>query len=845
MSEERAAVSAAQTRVVDVLPHLRTAKFDRALTYAVPEGLTLAIGDVVRAPLGSREVYGYVVSEPRVIETVTKPRTVSGSDASSTNATMHLSPGASATGREHDTPRKGGAFRALAGKVDAPRAFDADGLRLAEFIAERYCCSLGEALASIVFAGAIPRAVDRLVPIAERPNPARFASVPPRLITLIWEDLSTGFGLETLLRHPDARRAGDRRALLSAVTALVRAGVLRRERSFESPRMREARERVLELGEREVRGPRVRALVDLVGETGHLRRADALLAGFSAAVIARALREGALRESHELVATERRPVSGSGDAGLIATAEQAAAIDVLVKAADARTFAEFLLQGVTGSGKTFVYIAAIARVLEHGGRGIVLVPEIALTPQTARRFENAFGSRVAVLHSGLSERERYESWQAAARGEVDVVVGARSAVFAQLPNLRLIVIDEAHERTYKQDATPRYDTLAVARERMRMANGVLVLGSATPPLEAYAAALEGRIGHLRIAERATSLPLPAVEVVDMAREFERGNRRAFSTALVDGIASRLERGEKVVLFVNRRGSATFVLCRACGFVPTCARCSLAFVAHRSEGLLRCHLCDAQELLVAQCPTCSAEAFREFGIGTQRVAELAEKLFPNARVVRMDSDTTTRVGDHARLLDAFRDEADILVGTQMVAKGLDFPTVTLVGVVAADIGLHVADFRAAERTFDLITQVAGRSGRARLGEAIVQTYAPDNVAIAHAAHHDFDGFAKQELVQRRELGYPPYGELIYFGVLGRRRADVEEAADRYATALRTVPEADILGPAPYAIARANNEWRYRIAAKAQDSTRLRAFIRERLQPQARADQKTRLLVNVDP
>jgi primosomal protein N' (replication factor Y) len=341
------------------------------------------------------------------------------------------------------------------------------------------------------------------------------------------------------------------------------------------------------------------------------------------------------------------------------------------------------------------------------------------------------------------------------------------------------------------------------------------------------------------------MPLPAVRIVDMARELERGNRRPFSAVLLEGLERRLERGEKSVLFVNRRGSGRFMLCRECGFVPECARCSVSLVAHRTEGLLRCHLCDAQARLDTTCPKCGSTAFREFGIGTQRVAELVADLYPRARIVRMDSDTTTRVGDHARLLDAFRDNGDLLIGTQMVAKGLDFPTVTLVGVVAADLDLHVPDFRAAERTFDLVTQVAGRSGRGLPGEAIVQTYSSEHPAIAYAARHDYDAFAAQELEARAELGYPPFGELVYFGVVGRVRAEVEAAATRYASAVAKLENVDVLGPAPYAVARANDEWRYRLAAKTPNGARLRAFVREHLQPQARRDRTTRLIVNVDP
>jgi primosomal protein N' (replication factor Y) len=784
----------------------RTARVERPLTYAVPSGLDVGVGSIVRVPLGPRETYGYVISAPR---------------------------GAA--------PRPG--LRALAERVDAPPAFDDASLALARWIAARYCCSLGEALAPFVLASAMPRVVDRFV-ISGALASADYPAVPPRLLELIREEFPEGFALDALLRHPDARRTGDRRALLGAVGALTRGGAIVRRRTFAAPRVAPARERVLEATGRDVRGPRIRALLALVATSGTLRRRDALLAGFSGALVARAVREGALRETFE-AAGRGRSAGVREEQAFAATAEQQAAIEAITARVEAGTFAEVLVHGVTGSGKTFAYIRAIARTLALGARAIVLVPEIALTPQTARRFEGAFGERVAVLHSGLSERERFESWHGAARGEFDVVVGARSAVFAPLPGVRLIVIDEAHERSYKQDGVPRYDALAVARERMRLAGGTLVLGSATPPLESYAVALRGAVAHVRLERRATGQTLPATHVVDMAAEFERGNRRIFSSLLVDALAARLERGEKSVLFVNRRGSASFILCRACGTVPHCRRCSVSLAVHRADGLLRCHLCDAQQPIPAACPACGAGPIREFGAGTQKVVEAAQTLFPSARIVRMDSDTTTRVGDHARLLDAFGSDADILVGTQMIAKGLDFPDVTLVGVVAADIGLHAPDFRAAERTFDLVTQVAGRSGRARPGEAIVQTYAPAHPAIAFAAAHDYDAFARYELAQRRELRYPPFGELIYLSTIGRDEAAARGAAERYAELLRRLPRVELLGPAPHEIARLNNEWRYRIALKGDDLEPVRRYIRETLQPLAASDRATRLAVNVDP
>jgi primosomal protein N' (replication factor Y) len=769
--------------------------------------LNLRVGDVVRVPLGSREEIAFIVTVPEL--------------------------------RESDRP-----LRKVLDAPDVPRAFDETGLALARFIAEYYVCTLGEALGAVVLSAAIPKSTDVFVVTAQEPVRGRYPSVPSRLVSLLWEEFAQGFALEHLLRHPDARRAGDRASLLKHVNTLVRAGALKRVRRFSDPRTHEYRIAVLHPGPKAIRGPKAAALVEFVRAQPGVPRADALLAGFSNAIVARAIKAGAIREEEVAparVRTRREPSS----AAFPPTPEQSGAIASVVEHLDAHVFHEAMLFGITGSGKTYVYIEAIKHVLQRGGRALVLVPEISLTPQTARRFEQAFGERVAVLHSALSQRERFDAWQACARGEVDVVVGARSAVFAPLRDVRLLIVDEAHESSYKQDSSPRYHAVTVARQRMRLAKGVLVLGSATPSLESYDDARQGRTELIRLPARATGQSLPSVRVVDMAAELEAGNRRIFSAALAQALNERLERAEKTVLFVNRRGSAGFMLCRTCGHVPECDRCSVSLTVHRGEGLLRCHYCDAQRALPRACPECGADTIREFGVGTQRVAEEVLRLYPGARVVRMDSDTTTRIGDHARLLDEFAANADVLVGTQMVAKGLDFPTVTLVGVVAADIGLHAPDFRAAERTFALISQVCGRSGRARPGEAIVQTYSPDHPAIVHAAAHDYEGFAQGELAQRCEIGYPPAQHLAYAGIIGRNRAKVLAQAQLYAQLAEESNTVTVLGPAPYPIARLNNEWRFRIAFKAPEIEPVRAILRERIIPASRGHRESRLAVNVDP
>jgi primosomal protein N' (replication factor Y) len=330
----------------------------------------------------------------------------------------------------------------------------------------------------------------------------------------------------------------------------------------------------------------------------------------------------------------------------------------------------------------------------------------------------------------------------------------------------------------------------------------------------------------------------------MGAEFAAGNRRVFSSALTEAIGERLARKEKTVLFINRRGSARFVLCRSCGTVPECPRCSTSLTVHRGEGLLRCHWCDYQAAIPELCASCGNGTVKEFGAGTERVAEETQRLFPDAVVVRMDSDTTTRVGDHARLLERFAEEGDILVGTQMVAKGLDFPQVTLVGAVAADLDLHVPDYRAAERTFGLLTQVCGRSGRARAGEAIVQTYSPEHPAIAFAALHDYDGFAALELEERRALRWPPYRRMATVGAIGRSRRAVEAAIAIWADALRDDDRFDVLGPAPYPVARVNEEWRYRTAVRTRDMPALRAALRERILPLAAETEGVRLTITID-
>ncbi|MCL6594058.1 MAG: primosomal protein N', partial [Alicyclobacillus sp.] len=491
----------------------------------------------------------------------------------------------------------------------------------------------------------------------------------------------------------------------------------------------------------------------------------------------------------QAVAQARRPVVSTGRPELpppLTTWQQRAVEQLLQSLANGR-FAEFVLHGVTGSGKTEVYLQVIARCLADGGGALVLVPEIALTPQLVQRFVGRFGEQVAVLHSALSAGERRDEWLRVRCGQARVVVGARSAVFAPVQGLRLVIVDEEHEPTYKQADSPRYDARAVARWRMERAGGTLVFGSATPSLAAMRQVEQGRASLLVLPQRANGRPLPPVQVVDMRAELRAGNRSLFSRALAEGLAAAVAAGRQAILFLNRRGFAAFLLCRHCGELLRCRHCDISLTLHHhgQRAWLQCHYCGATAPAPTDCPACHEPALRPYGAGTQQVEQIVRERWPSWRVLRMDVDTTRRKGAHEALIDQFaRGEADVLIGTQMVAKGLDFPNVVFVGVVSADTMLAVPDFQAAERTFHLLTQVSGRSGRADApGQTVVQTYQPEHYAIQAAARHDYRAFYEQERKLRAAFQYPPFCELAVFLALHPQEHVAAGAARRFERELR--------------------------------------------------------------
>lgn len=488
-----------------------------------------------------------------------------------------------------------------------------------------------------------------------------------------------------------------------------------------------------------------------------------------------------------------------------------------------------LLHGVTGSGKTEVYLQAIAEALERGEEAIVLVPEISLTPQTTERFRARFGEMVSVLHSRLSDGERFDEWMKIHEEKVRIVVGARSALFAPFRKLGLIVVDEEHENSYKQDEAPRYNARDVAVVRGALENAIVVLGTATPSLESYHNAVSGKYILSELTKRVDDYLMPKMRVVDMRDEaIETGQPSIYSRELVDEIHDRLRRGEQTIIFLNRRGFASQMMCRQCGYVAGCSECSISYTYHRGRECLTCHLCGAILPAPKRCPDCQSDEIRYGGLGTEKVEAIACKLFPSANIARMDSDTMTRKDSYEKTLGAFRSgKIDILIGTQMIAKGLHFPNVTLVGVIYADLSLRIPDFRAQERTFQLLTQVAGRAGRGEVeGLVVIQTYSPFNPAIQYAVNHDYKGFYDEEMELREVLAYPPAGHMIAVKLKGKNEEAVAELAAEFLE--RVMPsvhsEITVSGPNPSPIAKIKGNHRYAILFRGTGMKELRATLR---------------------
>lgn len=512
--------------------------------------------------------------------------------------------------------------------------------------------------------------------------------------------------------------------------------------------------------------------------------------------------------------------------------EQAAIVEMFRSDYDRGIRMPVLIHGITGSGKTQVYMAMIDHVLAQGRQAIVLIPEIALTYQTVMRFYHRFGSRICVMHSRLSAGEKYDQMERARRGETDIMIGARSALFTPFENLGLIVMDEEHEGAYKSEGAPRYHAREVAQELARIHDAQLVLGSATPSLEAYTRAQAGIYRLYRLENRAGAGNLAHTEVVDLREEMKQGNKSVFSLRLQQLIRDRLERGEQTMLFMNRRGYASFVSCRSCGEAVKCPHCDVSMTLHNKNRLV-CHYCGYTIPLPKKCPSCGSAYLAGFGTGTQKIEELAGQMFPDARILRMDLDTTSRKGGHEAILSAFaRGEADILIGTQMIVKGHDFPRVTLVGILAADTSLYAPDYRCGERTFQLLVQAAGRAGRSdRPGIAVIQTYMPEHYCIQTAARQDYQEFYRQEMGFRKLMAYPPDCHMLEIFMTGRDETLLNHMMDQvYESVNRNFKGVvQLIGPVPAAVYKVNDIYRKILYMKQQNYDiliRIQTYIQDR-------------------
>lgn len=506
---------------------------------------------------------------------------------------------------------------------------------------------------------------------------------------------------------------------------------------------------------------------------------------------------------------------------LFATEEQKTAIDEITSSIDKNKAHSFLLHGVTGSGKTEVFLQTIDYTVKQGKSALVLVPEISLTPQMVSRFVNRFGERIAVLHSGLSPGERYDQWYRVLCGKANIVIGARSAVFAPLSNIGIIIVDEEHSETYKSEMTPRYNAKEIALKRSEQFGAVTVFASATPSVESYTKALTGEYKLIEMKKRYNEGSMPDIHIVDMRDELENGNKSMFSKSLHDEIKHNIENKEQTILLMNRRGFSTFVSCRKCGFVPICQNCNISLTYHKYDDSLKCHYCGHIEPNYSICPACGSKYIRYFGGGTQRVEEEVKKLFPDATTIRLDADVTTRKNSHKKILDSFvKDKIDILIGTQMVSKGLDFSNVTLVGVMSADTTLHMNDFRSGERTFDLLEQVSGRAGRGdKKGRAVIQTYTPEDYAINLVKTHNYKEFYNKTIKERCAMWYPPYCEMVCIRISDESNDVARKASFKFKEAFGDINEMPeriaILGPIPSHVSKIKNKYRWQIIIKSDN------------------------------
>jgi primosomal protein N' (replication factor Y) len=822
-----------------------------ALTYGLPEdGPRPRPGTRVLVPLGKRAITGIVLDEG-----VSEPQANGGPEAATAaGADASGAPDGRIPGTEASAPT---AVKPILDVLDDEPFLPEPVVALARWVAEYYATGIGEAIGAAM----PPRAwveSDQCAQITDAGHGRLLIERGSRR-----EILQALIGGKAL---PAADLPGPRQRVRSTLLALERDGLIAITRPLTgtASAFRTVRLAALTAQGHGVQGagddaasgapllgPRQReALAMLAGAPDGLETAELAARGVPSSALKRLASLGLVSFSRRRIERDPFPhasAAGTARAAVVLTAEQDAAFSRLRTLARASRFAAAVLHGVTGSGKTELYLR-LAQDATSRGRGVLLlVPEIALTPAVAGAFRSMFRERVAIQHSGLSDGERHDQWHRIRRGNVDVVVGTRSAVFAPIGHLGLVIVDEEHDSSYKQEESPRYHGRDVAVVRARMAGALVVLGSATPSLESYHNAQAGRYELVTLARRVLDRPMASVRLVDMRQEYAtHGPDVVISRPLADAIQERLARGEQAMVLLNRRGFATSIFCRQCGATLECPNCCVTLTVHRAARRARCHYCNYAIAIPTACLDCAGPFLEQAGFGTERVEADLQALFPGARLARVDRDTIRKRGAIAAVLERFSSGGiDVLVGTQMIAKGHDFPQVTLVGVVSADVGLGLADFRAAERTFQLLTQVAGRAGRGEIaGEAVVQTIHPDHYSIRHACRQDYAAFYQQEIRFRRSMQYPPAVAMINAVVKGASLESAIADAREIVNALRRGGEPyRVLGPAPAPLSKIKGEHRAQFFIKGTHRGAMRKALLKALG--ARPDLKRRTIVDVDP
>lgn len=806
-------------------------------TYSIPDVLSQSISPGMRVlvPFGKRRLTGYVVA------------------------------------LKSDTSLE--KIKPIEDVLDEKPAFSGELMELAQWISQYYLCSLGEVLKAMLPAGISVESERRI-----KLNPGYWASegdkydfkaeTQIRIVQTVNE--------ENELNFKQLEKIVGSRGLHYHVQQLVKKGVLEFSYKLLAVKVKPQYRKFVRLKQHYSSANEFEAAISQINpqakkqitccrilweQQKSIQQSELLKQCDATSSIIKSLIDSKLIVTEDREVTRRYLAEADNEPAqeIILNPDQQQALNQILRAVENRQFNPFLLHGVTGSGKTQIYIDVLKKVISRGQGGIVLVPEISLTPQTVRRFRSNFPNQVAVLHSRMSQGERYDSWRKVKDGTYRVVVGARSAIFAPLKNPGLIVVDEEHEASYKQfETNPLYHARDVAVVRAKMNQAVVILGSATPAVESYYNALNKKYSLINLPRRIDDIPMPEVKIIDMMREhrvYGYEKTRVFSTLLRKKIEEKLERKEQIILLQNRRGYSPYLRCKKCGHIEQCIQCNITLTFHKRVNHLRCHYCGYTTAVPAACPKCGDKQIVFKGIGTQKVEEELLKIFPQARVVRMDLDTTQGKLAHDKIITSFgKGDYDILLGTQMVAKGLDFHRVTLVGVISADTGLFLPDFRAAERTFQLLTQVAGRAGRkSSQGEVIVQSYSPDHTCLLFARRHDFIGFYNLEEAARKELNYPPYGRLVSVLFKGKNEVDVSRAAQVFKENLDFKKHfIHILGPTPAPLTKVQNFYRWQIVIKSPKAIDpagkvVRHYVEQAVKNYRRImrDSKIKVSIDIDP